>query len=358
MKIALLAPPYLPVPPTGYGGTERIVYYLAEGLVKKGHEVTLFASGDSKTSAKLVSTFPKSLGNSGELKSKPLLPLLQYTDCYSRASEFDLIHNHAQFLGLFFAEFVKTPVVHTLHCTLFPGETPEEKRKTALRFKHHNFISISNNQREGLPELNWVATVYNGVDLSELPFNPNQGKYLLWVGRITQKKGPVEAIETAKRVGIPLKIAAVIDPIDRPFFEEKVEPLIDGGQIEFMGEISGEKKAKLYGGAIATLYPISWHEPFGLVMVESMATGTPVVAFNAGAVPEVVKDGVTGFVVDNIDEMVAAVKRIDGINRGECRKWVEEKFTMEKMVEGYEKVYEEILKMTRFKKSLHLPKGE
>lgn len=389
MKIALLAPPYLPVPPIGYGGTERIVHFLAEGLVKKGHDVTLFASRDSKTSAKLVSTFPKAIGNSGEIKNKPLLPLLQYIDCFSRASQFDIIHNHAQYYAMFLAELVSTPVVHTIHGSFAKGEVPEEKRMILMRFKHHNFVSISNSQRNGLPELNWVGTVYNGIDMSEFPFIKKSGDYLLWIGRITQKKGAVEAIGVAKRVGIPLKMAAVIDPIDMPFYEEKVKPLVDGNFIQFLGELHGEEKAKLYGGAMATLYPISWHEPFGLVMAEAMSCGTPVIAFNRGSVGEIVKDGITGFVIEQnshsesatwraknlaerkdfmgadarsftdaqddkalvikkigIEGLMEAVRRIGEIRREDCRKWVEEKFTIEKMVEGYEKIYQKVARST------------
>jgi glycosyltransferase involved in cell wall biosynthesis len=343
MKIALLAPPYLPVPPKGYGGTERIVHYLAEELVKKGYEVTLFASGDSKTSAKLFSTFPKSLGNSGEIKNKPLYPLLSYVDCFSRASDFDIIHNHAQYYAMFLADLVKTPVVHTIHGSFAKGEVPEDKRMTLERFRHHFFVSISYNQRESLPDLNWVENVYNGLDISEYHFSPQKGDYLLWVGRITAKKGPVEAIKVAKKLKMKLKIAAVVDPVDRDFFTNEVLPLIDGKFIEFIGEIPEKEKRDIYSHAYCTLYPIRWHEPFGLVMVESMVCGTPVVAFEMGSVPEVVIDGKTGYIVSNIEEMVNAVKKIDKIDRKLCRKHVEEKFTLEKMVQGYEGVYKKIL---------------
>jgi len=344
MKIALLAPPYLPVPPVGYGGTERIVHFLAEGLVKKGHKVILFASGDSQTSAKLYSTFAKSLGNSGETKDKPLYPLLSYIDCFSRASDFDIIHNHAQYYAMFLADLVKTPVVHTIHGSFAKGEVPEDKRMTLERFRKHYFVSISFNQREPLPDLNWVETVYNGIDISEYPFSGKKGDYLLWVGRITWKKGPVEAIEVAKRLKMKLKIAAVIDPVDQEFFEKEVAPLVDGKLIEFIGELPEKEKGSVYGNAYCTLYPIHWHEPFGLVMAESLACGTPVVAFNIGSVPEVVLDGKTGYVVEDTRQMVEAVKKIETIDRALCRKVVEEKFTIEKMVEGYEKVYEKILK--------------
>lgn len=366
MKIALLVPPYLPVPPKGYGGTERIVSYLADGLVKRGHEVTLFASGDSKTSAKLISIFPEALGNSGELKTKPLYPLLQYIECFTRASQFEIIHNHAQYFAMPLSDLVKTPVVHTLHGTVVREEIPEDKSRTLDRFRNHNFISISNNQREGRPDLNWTATVYNGIKIEDYPFRSEKGNYLLWMGRIVAKKGPVEAIETAKRAGMPLKMAAAIDPIDRPFYEEKVKPLIDGKNIQFLGEVDGKEKADLYGRAAATLYPISWHEPFGLVMAESMACGTPVIAYNEGSVPEVVEDGVTGYIIqapnpksqipnklqipnlkiqkEGIEGLVEAVKRIGEIKREDCRKRVEEKFTVEKMVEGYENALKEVVK--------------
>jgi len=400
MRIALLAPPYLPVPPPGYGGTELIVYHVAEELVIKGHDVTLFATGDSKTSAKLVSTYTKSIGNSGEIKSKPLLPLLQYIDCFSRASEFDLIHNNAQYYAMFLADLVKTPAVHTIHGSFTEGEVPEEKRTTLRRFKHHHFVSISDNQASALPELNWAGTVYNGIDISKYPYIDRQGDYLLWIGRVTEKKGAAEAIEVAKRSGVKLKMAGVVDPIDKSYWLEKVKPFVDSGEVEFIGEMGPEDKAKLYGGALATLYPISWHEPFGLVMAESMATGTPVIATRWGSVPEVVEDGVTGYVIENqeprtknlelmqnqeprtknlelmqnqeprtknlelmqnqeprtknlelqirergIERMVAAVKKIGEIKRADCRKRVEEKFTVEKMVEGYEGIYEKVVKV-------------
>lgn len=343
MKIALLAPPYLPVPPSGYGGTERIVYYLAEGLVKRGHNVTLFASGDSKTKAQLFSTFQKAIGNSGEIKNKPNYPLLQYIDCFSRASNFDIIHNHAQYYAMFLAELVKTPVVHTIHGSFAKGEVPEDKRMTLERFRHHFFVSISFNQREPLPDLNWVETVYNGIDISEYPFAGKKGEYLLWVGRITAKKGPVEAINVAKHLRRKLKIAAVIDPIDQEFFEKEVRPLIDGKMIEFIGELDDREKGDVYGNAYCTLYPIHWHEPFGLVMAESMACGTPIVAFDIGSVPEIVIDGKTGYIVTDVERMVEAVLKIDRIDRLACRKRVEENFTVEKMVTGYERVYRKVL---------------
>lgn len=194
-----------------------------------------------------------------------------------------------------------------------------------------------------MPELNWIATVYNGIDISELPFMETAGNYLLWIGRITEKKGALEAIKIANACRLHLKMAGVVDPIDRPFFEKEIVPYIQSGAVEFIGELNANTKAQLYGTALATLYPISWHEPFGLVMAESMACGTPVVATRWGSVPEVVADGVTGFVVDTFDQMVDAVKRINTIKRSACRHRVEVNFTIQKMVEGYVAAYKKVL---------------
>ncbi len=344
MKIALLAPPYLSVPPKGYGGVERIVHLLSEGLVRKGHDVTLFAPGDSKTRAKLFSTFDKSIGNSGETKNNAFYPLMQYIDCFSQAEKFDVIHNHAEHLAMFLADLVKTPVVHTLHSTLIEGETTPEKRMVLARFKNHNFVSISNNQREGLPILNFIGTVYNGIDIDKYEYvEKPKGDYLLWVGRITQKKGPLEAIEAAGKSGYKLVIAAVIDPIEEKYFTDVIKPKIDGDKVEFVGELHDDTLNTLYGNAFCLLSPISWHEPFGLVMVESMSCGTPVVAYRIGSTLEIIEDGVTGYVVDDQYQMIEAIKRIETIKRINCRKRVEDKFTDERMILGYEKIYQKVL---------------
>lgn len=347
MKIALLAPPYLSVPPLAYGGTEKIVWLLAEGLVAKGHDVTLFATGDSRTRAKLIGRFPKALGADGISNVGPLLPLLHYRDCFKKASEFDLIHNHAQYLAMIIADFTSIPVVHTIHGSYFAGEVPEEKRAVLQALKTQRMISISDNQRLGMPDLNYIATVYNGIVLSEYTYiEKPRGEYLLWVGRITKKKGPLEAILVSQKSGIPLVIAAAVDPADKIYFEKEIAPKVDGKMITFVGELTLETLNSLYGNAVCTLFPISWHEPFGLVMIESMSCGTPVVAYDIGSVAEVVKHGKTGFVVDKesgIDGLTHAVSRISEIQRGDCRIHVEEKFSKEKMVEGYEQVYRRIL---------------
>ncbi len=347
MRIALLAPPYLPVPPKAYGGTEKIVSLLAEGLVRRGHDVTLFAAGDSITKARLVSTFPQSLGNSGLKKSDALEPLLQYEACYRRAKEFDIIHSHGQYYSLFGARNLGTPVVFTWHGSFYSGEVPEEKRDTLRAFADLSFVSISNNQRLALPNLHYVGTVYNSLDIAEYPFvETPTGDYLLWIGRMSPKKGALEAIEVAKKVGMRLQMAAAIDPIDQPYFDKEIRPLIDGVHVVFHGELTHQMLMTLYGNAKAVLYPISWHEPFGLVMIESMACGTPVVAYDIGSVPEVVDDGVTGFVIDTyagIDGLARAVSRIGEIDRAACRKRVEKLYHKDRMVADYEAVYKNVV---------------
>lgn len=353
MKIALLAPPYLPVPPSGYGGTERIVDQLTEGLVKRGHDVTLFAAGDSKTSAKLVPIVPTSIGNSGTMKDHALIPMASYTTCFSRAGEFDVIHNHTQYYGVILSDLVQTPVVHTLHGTIAEGEVPEENRAVLRQFADHHFVSISNDQRRGIPELHWAGTVYNGIPVETYPFVSQPEGYALWFGRITPKKGLVESIKAARKIGIPLKIAGVIDPIEQDFFEAEVKPLLTGDDISMVGEVSLPEKMALYSHARVTLYPVSWQEPFGLVMAESMACGTPVIAYNRGSVPEVVADGETGYIVDpakDDDGLADALQRLfslptdqyDAMRRA-SRKRVEDNFAVERMVEGYERVYKQVV---------------
>ena len=346
MKIALLAPPYLSVPPKRYGWTEKIVSLLADGLVERGHDVTLFATGDSLTRAKLVSIFPEELGNSGLKKDDGLLPLINYSNCVKHSKEFDIIHNHGQYLAMFATDASSVPVVHTIHGSYYKGEVPEEKREVLKFFSGNKFVSISDNQRGGFPELNFVGTVYNGIDLSKFTYNEKpRGDYILWVGRIVAKKGVMEAIQTAKEVNIPLVIAAAIDPADMPYYEREVRPHIDGKLVSYIGEINQHSSDELYGNALCTLFPISWHEPFGLVMVESMACGTPVVAYNIGSVPEIITHEKNGFIVEiesGVDGLVHAVRRTGEIKRGDCRLHVENNFSAEKMVIGYENIYKKL----------------
>ncbi len=348
MRVALLAPPYLPIPPLGYGGTEKIVSLLADGLVEEGHDVTLFASGDSHTKAKLISLFPKNLGLDAISTKSIYLPLLHYRNCLKYQKEFDLIHSHAQYLGLFVMEQASIPVVHTWHGSYYKGEVQEERRMVLASFKDSNFISISNNQRGALPELNYVATVYNSLDVNEYKFNNSPKERLLFVGRINDKKGPMDAIKVAKYLNIPLTMIGQVDVVDQEYFDNVIKPEINTSLITFIQEQMGHNEmSKFYQEALCTLFPISWHEPFGLVMIESMASGTPVIGYNMGSVSEVVSHGKTGFVIDSkmgIDGILEAFKKIKTIKRLDCRIRVETLFSKQKMVKDYVEVYKKLLK--------------
>ncbi|MBI2074667.1 MAG: glycosyltransferase family 4 protein [Candidatus Levybacteria bacterium] len=360
MRIAQIAPPWLPVPPPKYGGTELVVSYLTEELVRRGHEVTLFAPADSKTSANLFSSLPKSLRGRIDFKSKSLFPMLQYIECFARAGQFDMIHNHGQFETFFLAELIKTPVVHTIHGSYDGLTTSPDRMQTLTRFKNHNFVSISGAQRRGFPELNYAGTVFNGINIHEFNYSKKKGNYLFWISRMAPDKGPIDAIKAAQKLKMELKISAAINSVNLEYYQNKVKPLIDGKLIKFNGEVAHKDKSKVYKNALCTLFPIHWEEPFGLVMIESMACGTPVIAYNRGSVSEVVRDGVTGFIIDpdnknrpkkgswvikkqGIAGLVEAVRRVGEIDRQMCRKHVEENFTVNRMVDRYEKIYEKIL---------------
>ena len=316
MKIAILSPPWIALPPIGYGGTERVVFELTEGLVKKGHQVTLFATGDTKTSARLKYYYKNALGNDWNKKQSQYLALYHIHNFISlvKKEKFDIIHNHFFYLTLFFLDFINTPFLTTLHGPLYSqvkdlgradDQNIEEKRNILLYFKNYPFVSISNHQRKGLPQLNYIKTIYNGVKVDKIKFSQKKGKYLAWLGRITPKKGVDLAIKVALKLNLPLKISGYIDPLDQQFFDEKIKPLIEknSSTITFLGEFKDEeKKNQFLGDALLTLFPLRWHEPFGIVMIESLATGTPVVAFTQGSAPEVIKDGETGFIVNPSDD--------------------------------------------------------
>jgi glycosyltransferase involved in cell wall biosynthesis len=337
MRIAQVAPLYERVPPALYGGTERVVSYLTEELVQRGHDVTLFASGDSVTRARLTAATAKALRldrDAGDMLSPHVIELARV---FERADEFDVIHCHVDYLAFPFGRLVRTPTVHTLHGRLdVPHLVP--------LFHHFNdvpLVSISDAQRAPLRELPlaWVRTVYHGLPLSAFPFSPDGGRYLAFLGRISPEKRPDLAIAVAKEVGVPLKIAAKVDPVDRDYFERDIAPLLDHPLVEFIGEIGDAGKAAFLGGALALLFPIDWPEPFGLVMIEAMACGTPVIARGCGSVPEIVDPGRTGFVADTLDDLVDAVKRVDTIDRAACRHHAEERFSVERMANDYEAVY-------------------
>jgi glycosyltransferase involved in cell wall biosynthesis len=336
MKIAVIAPLVEPVPPPLYGGTERVISVLVEELVRRGHEVTLFASGDSQTSARLHATASRGLRLDPEVRDYVASTLLHVGEAYRHAREFDIIHNHVDYIGFPFARLCTVPTVTTTHGRL---DLSEIKRLFGS-FPEQPLVSISYAQRIPVPQLNWTGNVYNAIDIGNYHFRPDAGDYLVFLGRIAPEKRPDRAIEIARDAGIRLVMAAKIDPVDREYWEHAIEPLVRSSTlIDYIGEVNEQEKDALLGGAYAYLFPIDWPEPFGLTMVEAMATGTPVIAYRAGSVPEVVIDGVTGFVCDTVHGMVEAVARVARLDRAACRAHVEQRFTPEVMATGYEAVY-------------------
>ena len=340
MRIAQIAPLWERVPPPAYGGIELVVGLLTDELVARGHEVTLFASGDSIVSSKLESVHPQALRLDPNIKEYGIYEMLQLAQVYERAGEFDLIHSHIGCGALPYCKLTKTPTVHTLHGVFTP-----DNEKMFAHAKAQPYVSISNAQREHRLGLNHVATVYNSIDVSTHHFFPEADRqpYLAFLGRMSPEKGPHHAIEIAKATGIPLKMAGKIDPVDIEYFESKIKPHIDGVQIQFLGEADHYMKNDLMGRAIATLFPITWREPFGLVMIESMAAGTPVIAMNLGSVPEVIADGVSGYICNTVAECIAAVAKIPALSRTACREYVSHRFGVGQMAAGYEAVYQQIL---------------
>ncbi|MDI6689844.1 MAG: glycosyltransferase family 4 protein [Actinomycetota bacterium] len=338
MKIAQIAPVWERVPPIKYGGTELIVYLLTEELVRRGYDVTLFATGDSITSARLESVYPKA--PSRELLGHPVPDLLHVTVAYKRASEFDIIHNHAGYSGVALANFVSPPVLTTLHGIFTEINIPFYRTfKDAVYYN-----SISEAQRKVLPELNYIGTVYNAIDVPSFPFSERKKDYYIYISRMSPLKAPHLAVEVARKAGIKLIMAGKIDPgKDMVYFEEKVKPYIDGDQIKFLGEITEDEKKELLKYAKGFVFSLQWPEPFGLVMAEAMACGTPVIAFPFGSVPEVVMDKETGFIVNTLDEMGEAVAKVDQIDPLKCRRYVEERFSVSRMVDDYESIYRKML---------------
>jgi len=339
MRIAQVAPLYESVPPRLYGGTERVVSWLADELVERGHEVTLFASGDSRTHARLVSAWPRALRLDPAQPDPFALHTLELAQAFSRADDFDVVHCHVDYLALPYGRLVSTPVVHTLHGRL--DLRPLIHVLTELR--EVPLISISDSQREPLAglDLNWVATVHHGLPMRDVPAvtTASDGRYLVFLGRMSAEKRPDLAIAVAKRAGLPLIMAAKVDRPDREYFEREIRPQLGHPLIEYIGEVSDAEKWRLLGDALALLFPIDWPEPFGLAMIEALACGTPVVARPCGAVPEIVRDGEVGFLADTVDELVAAVKRVDVIDRARCRRWAEAQFSVGVMADHYESVY-------------------
>ena len=335
MRIAQIAPLYESVPPALYGGTERVVHYLTEELVAQGHDVTLFASGDSQTSATLVPMSPKALrlGGGGSDQLAPHVRMVE--EVYRRAGDFDLLHFHIDYLHFPTSARMGAARVSTLHGRL---DIPE-LGPLYQTFADEPVVSISDAQRAPLPEANWQATVYHGLPSDLLPFQPQPGKYLAFLGRISPEKRPDRAIELARRTGIPLKMAAKIDPAEREYYESKIKPMMDPAVVEFVGEITERDKGPFLGGALALLFLIDWPEPFGLVMIESMACGTPVVACRRGSVPEVIDEGQTGLLVDDCDGAAAVLRDIEAFDRAACRDRFQERFVSSRMAGDYLRIY-------------------
>jgi glycosyltransferase involved in cell wall biosynthesis len=339
LKIAQVAPLYESVPPSQYGGTERVVSYLTEALTEMGHEVTLFATGDSVTSGHLVAVVPRGL----RLDPRKPDPLIWHTVmmdmALKAATSFDVIHFHTDVLQLPLVAHCKTPCLSTAHGRL---DLPDLK-PLFRRFPDHPMVSISESQRAPLPWLNWRATVNHGLPLGLYSPRPQPKDYFVFVGRISPEKRTDRAIEIAKACGTPLRIAAKVDPVDRAYFESTIEPLLDDPLVSYVGEIGDDAKNDLIGNARALLMPIDWPEPFGLVMIEAMACGTPVIAYRNGSVPEIIKDGITGFIVENQEQAIAAATNIGRIDRRRCRQVFEERFAARVMATRYLDVYQELL---------------
>jgi glycosyltransferase involved in cell wall biosynthesis len=335
MRIAQIAPLHEAVPPKLYGGTERVVSFLTEELVGLGHEVTLFASGDSRTSARLQSVWPRALRLDPGVRDTVAPHFLMLEEVRRQAAEFDVLHFHLDYWSFPLFTRQSTPFVTTLHGRL---DLPELQPVFA-RFSEVPVVSISNAQRRPLPQARFVKTVLHGLPENLLTPQPVKPSYLAFLGRICPEKCPDRAIRIARRCGIPLKIAAKVDRADKDYFEEVIRPMLKEPGVELVGEINDAQKAEFLSGAQALLLPIDWPEPFGLVMIEAMACGTPVVAFNRGSVPEVIEDGVSGFIVEDETGAVAAIERLDTLPRTRVRREFETRFTARRMAEDYLAVY-------------------
>jgi glycosyltransferase involved in cell wall biosynthesis len=338
MKIAQVAPLFESVPPSRYGGTERIVSYLTEELINQGHEVTLFASGDSLTRAQLISPCSQALWLGKKLKDEGAPHTLLLEQVFSRADQFDVIHSHIDHLSFPLSRRQKTPVLTTLHGRL---DLPEFQPLYA-EFNDVPVVSISNAQRAPLPDLNWFGTVYHGLPIDLLPFEPTPEPYLAFLGRFSPEKGADLAIRIARKAGQTLMLAAKIDDTELAYYHEVLLPLLKLPGIHPVGEVSDLQKKRFLGKAKALLFPINWPEPFGLVLIEAMACGTPVIAYGRGSVPELIEDGITGFIVDSEEEAVRAIKRLPSLSRKLVRKRFEELFSSQRMARDYLLLYEKL----------------
>jgi len=342
MQIAQIAPLTEAIPPKLYGGTERVVYWLTEELVALGHDVTLYASADSRTSARLEAPWPRALRLDGSVRDPNALHMLMLERVRRRADEFDFLHFHLDYYPFSLFSRQPIPFVTTLHGRL---DLPEHQ-PVFTAFSSVPVVSISDAQRRPLPQAGWVQTIYHGLPeqlLSPLPVKP---QYFAFLGRIAPEKGVDRAISIARHCEVPLRIAAKVDKVDREYFDEKIRPLLDNSNTEYIGEITDAEKSAFLSGAIALLDPIDWPEPFGLVMIEAMACGTPVIAFNRGSVPEVVDDGLTGFIVEDEKGAIGAFDRLSQLSRKGIRKQFERRFTARRMAQEYLAVYRRLAERT------------
>jgi glycosyltransferase involved in cell wall biosynthesis len=340
MRIAQIAPIIERVPPRKYGGTERVVSALTEELVRRGHDVTLFATGDSLTHARLVSIYPRPLREAKlkDLYGTNVWSLFNIGTAYARQDEFDIIHDHTSFLGLPTANTARTPVVITCH-----GPFTPENRHIFRSLRRPRIVTISNAQAT-VPDLNYAGTVYNGLDLAPYPFSAEHDGYLLFVGRISMEKGLHLAIEVALNVNMPLIIAAKLDDVDQSYFKYYVEPYLSE-KIRWIGEVDEEERNQLMSRAFCLIHAATWREPFGLTLIEAMACGCPVLATNIGSIPELVVHGTTGYVVSSVEEMIDAVYAMETIDRSACRAHALGTFNVERMTDAYERIYAEAIAM-------------
>jgi glycosyltransferase involved in cell wall biosynthesis len=339
VKVAQIAPLIESVPPRLYGGTERVVSFLADELVAHGHNVTLFASGDSRTKATLVPAWPRALRLDGDCQDAFAPHLLMLEQVAKRAHQFDIIHFHISHFHFPVARRLLVPHVTTLHGRL---DLPELK-PLYDEYRDLPVVSISNAQRAPLPEANWVSTVYHGLPRQLLTPRYEPGTYLAFLGRVSPEKRLDRAIAIATACGLPLRVAAKVDHADREYFERDIRGLLNSPLVDFIGEITEDQKSQFLGGAIALLFPIDWPEPFGLVMIEALACGVPVIAFRRGSVAEIIDEGVTGFVVDTMDEAIAATRRVHLLDRRVCRQTFERRFNVSRMASDYVALYQALV---------------
>jgi glycosyltransferase involved in cell wall biosynthesis len=342
MRIAQVSPLFERVPPTLYGGTERVVSYLTEELVRLGHDVTLFASGDSQTAAHLVAPCEEALRLAGRDSLPGLYELIMLEEVFARIEDFDIVHFHIDYLHFPFVRRQPVPHVTTMHGRLDLPDLP------ALfeTFPDEPVVSISDAQRRPLPHLNWQATLYHGLPPSMYSLSEQPEDYLLFLGRICAEKGTAEAIDIATRTERKLVIAAKVDRADQDYFDEVIRPRLDHPLVEYVGEVGEAEKRDLLGGSLGLLFPIDWPEPFGMVMIEAFACGTPVIAFPKGSVPEIMREGVSGFVVEDVESAVAAVDRLASVDRRACRHYFEERFTDARMAEDHLRLYDRLIEST------------